>query len=65
VGRGRRSTGGLPLGTRLGARGGVVEGQCWGGSLEGHGELLEEKLIPHGMEGGEGIVLLIRAFRWP
>jgi hypothetical protein len=49
----------------LGAMGGVVEGRCRGGSLKGHGELLEEKLIPHGMEGGEGTVLLIRAIRWP
>jgi hypothetical protein len=37
----------------LGARGGAVEGRCLGGSLEGHGELLKEKLTSHGMEGGE------------
>jgi hypothetical protein len=37
----------------MGARSGAVEGWCRGVSFEGHGELLKEKLIPHGMEGGE------------
>jgi hypothetical protein len=44
---------GLPLWRRLSAKGGAVESRCWGGSFEGHGELLKEKLISHDMEGGE------------
>jgi hypothetical protein len=32
----------------------TVEGQGLSGCLSRHGELLEEKLIPHDMEGGEG-----------
>jgi hypothetical protein len=52
-GPGRQSAGGLSLGRRLCTSGGAVE--CWGrsGSLNRHGELLEEKLIPHDMEGGK------------
>jgi hypothetical protein len=52
-GPGRRSEGGLSPGRHLSTRGGVVE--CWGrsGSLYRHGELLEDKLIPHSMEGGK------------
>jgi hypothetical protein len=46
--------GGLPLGRRLGTRDGAIEDWCWGGSIVCHGKLLEEKLIPHRMEGGEG-----------
>jgi hypothetical protein len=37
-------------GRRLGQRSGAVEGRCRGVSFEGHGELLEEKLILHGNE---------------
>jgi hypothetical protein len=45
--------GGLPPERRLGAGGGAVEGRGRRLSLVRHGELLEEKLIPHRMEGGE------------
>jgi hypothetical protein len=41
--------GGLPLGRRLGTGGGAVECRCRCVSLVRHGELLEEKLIPHHM----------------
>jgi hypothetical protein len=45
--------GGLPPGRRQGAGGGAVEGRGRRVSLVRHGELLEEKLIPHRMEGWE------------
>jgi hypothetical protein len=54
-GPGGRSAGGLPPGRRLCASGGAVEGRGRRGSLVRHGELLEEKLIPHRMEGGKGL----------
>jgi hypothetical protein len=49
----RRRTGGLAPGRRLTAGRSAVE--RWGRSrgLRRHGELLEEKLIPHGMECGK------------
>jgi hypothetical protein len=46
--------GGLPPGRRLGTGGGAVGGRGQRVSLVRHGDLLEEKLIPHRMEGGEG-----------
>jgi hypothetical protein len=39
---------------RLTARRSVVEGQGRSGCLSHHGELLEEKLVPHDLEGGKG-----------
>jgi hypothetical protein len=38
---------------RLSTSDGAVEGWGRSGSLDRHGELLEEKLIPHNMEGGK------------
>jgi hypothetical protein len=55
VERGPRSTecGGLAPGRRLSTRSGAVECRGQRGSLGRHGKLLEEKLIPHCMEGGK------------
>jgi hypothetical protein len=50
---GRRRTGGLAPRRRLTAGGSAVESRGRSGRLIRHGELLEEKLVPHGMEGGE------------
>jgi hypothetical protein len=56
VGRspGRRRTSGLAPRRRLTAGRSAVESRGWSGRLIHHGELLEEKLVPHGVEGGEG-----------
>jgi hypothetical protein len=51
--RGGGGGGGGPPGRRQGAGGGAVEGRGRRVSLVRHGELLEEKLILHRMEGGE------------
>jgi hypothetical protein len=32
----------------------AVESRGWSGRLIRHGEVLEEKLVPHDVEGGEG-----------
>jgi hypothetical protein len=48
----RRSAGGLSPGRRLSTSGGAIECRGRSGTLDRHGELLEEKLIPHGMKGG-------------
>jgi hypothetical protein len=53
-GRGRRRTRGLPPGRRLSAGRSAVECRGRSGCLSHHGELLEEKLVPHDMEGGKG-----------
>jgi hypothetical protein len=45
--------GGLSLERRLSTGGGAVESRGRSGSLECHGELLEEELVPHDMECGE------------
>jgi hypothetical protein len=49
----RRGAGGLSPGRRQGTGVGTVECRGRRVSLVRHGELLEEKLIPHRMEGGE------------
>jgi hypothetical protein len=56
VGRspGRRRTGGLAPRRWLTASRSAIESQGWSGRLIRHGELLEEKLVLHDMEGGEG-----------
>jgi hypothetical protein len=54
VSPGRRRTGGLAPRRRLTAGRSAVESRGRSGRLIRHGELLEEKLIPHGVEGGEG-----------
>jgi hypothetical protein len=46
--------GGLASGGRLTAGWGAAECQSRSRGLGRHGELLEEKLVPHSMEGGEG-----------
>jgi hypothetical protein len=56
--RGRKSRGGgrargLPPRETPGCQGWCCRGLVPGGSLEGHGELLEEKLIPHYIKGGK------------
>jgi hypothetical protein len=51
---GRRRTGGLAPQRRLTTGRSAVESRGWSGRLIRHGELLEEKLVPHGVEGGEG-----------
>jgi hypothetical protein len=51
---GRRRMGGLAPRRRLTAGRSAVESRGWSRRLIRHGELLEEKLIPHGVEGGEG-----------
>jgi hypothetical protein len=43
----------MALGRRLTTRRSVVECRGWSGCLKRHGELLEEKLVPHNMEGGK------------
>jgi hypothetical protein len=49
----RLSARGLSPGRRLSTRGGAVDCRGRRGSLDRHGELLKEKLIPHDMEGGK------------
>jgi hypothetical protein len=53
-GLGRRRTRGLPHGGRLTAGRSTIEGRSRSGCLSHHGELLEEKLVPHDIEGGKG-----------
>jgi hypothetical protein len=62
---GRRGTSGLAPRRRLTAGRSAVESRGRSGRLIRHGELLEEKLVPHGVKGGEGTLLLMRAFKWP
>jgi hypothetical protein len=50
----RWRTSGLAPRRRLTAGRSAVESQGWSGCLIRHGELLEEKLVPHVVEGGEG-----------
>jgi hypothetical protein len=50
----QRRTGGLAPQRRLIAGRSAVESRGWSGRFIRHGELLEEKLVPHGVEGGEG-----------
>jgi hypothetical protein len=45
---------GLPPGGRLTAGRSAVEGWGRSGCLSHHGELLEDKLVPHNMKGGKG-----------
>jgi hypothetical protein len=57
-GPGRRGARGMSPGRHLTTRRSVVECRGRSGCLKRHGELLEEKLVPHGMEGGKGHGLL-------
>ena len=53
-GRSRRVSRGRGQRRRLSAGRSVVECRGQSGCLRHHGELLEEKLVPHDMEGGKG-----------